>query len=104
MNFNLNYEGFEKYLNKKYDNFTGIHYVFKFENGYGASVIKGPFTYGGPQDLWELAVLSFGRDDECSLEYGTEITDDVIGYQTNEEILDLLNRIKELKEPVHIES
>ena len=32
-------------------------YVFQFENGFGASVIRGLYTYGGRQGLWELAVL-----------------------------------------------
>ena len=31
--------------------------IYKFPNGYGASVIKGPYSYGGPDGLWELAVL-----------------------------------------------
>ncbi|WP_279018525.1 hypothetical protein [Megasphaera elsdenii] len=33
------------------------HYEFHFKNGYVASVIRGPYSYGGPQGLYELAVL-----------------------------------------------
>lgn len=66
-------------------------WFFKFENGYEASVIIGPFTYGGPQGLYELAVLQDG-----GICYDTPITDDVIGYQTPEQIADLLNRIEKL--------
>lgn len=40
MIFKLNYEGFDNYLLGKGFIDGGIHYVFRFENGYGASVIK----------------------------------------------------------------
>jgi len=35
----------------------GIQYVYKFKNGYGASVIKHKYSYGGKKGLWELALL-----------------------------------------------
>lgn len=83
MNFKLNYEGFDNYLLGKGLVDGGIHYVFRFENGYGASVVKGPRTYGGLQDLWELAVIEFfgERSMNYELDYDTEITDDVCGYK-----------------------
>lgn len=101
MNFILNHEGFEENLIGRYDrDIYGVQYVFRFENGYGASVAKGPYTYGGPRDLWELAVLRFtGNGDEFNLCYDTEITDDVLGYRENEAILELLLWIKGLKSP-----
>lgn len=73
----------------------GIQYVFRFKNGYGASVVKGEGSYGGEQDLWELAVLKFDGD-EYDLDYDTEITNDVEGYLTDEDVGDLLRRIKAL--------
>ena len=45
MNFKLNYEGFDNYLLGKGFIDGGVHYVFRFENGYGASVIKAYWTY-----------------------------------------------------------
>ena len=101
MNFNLNYEGFEDYLLGKGPVDGGIHYVFRFENGYGASVIKAYWTYGGIKDLWELAVIRFfGKENiEYELDYFTEITDDVCGYETDDGIRKLLARIKALKNP-----
>lgn len=105
MNFILNFEGFEKYLvDKTIDSLMGVHYIFKFENGYGASVVKGQWTYGGSQDLWELAVLHFYSDGKYDLAYDTEITDNVKGHLHDEEVLKLLGRIKALKKPVHIEN
>ena len=137
---NLNYEGFEEYLVEREDSPTmncnfeeapGVRYVFRFENNYGASVVKHLGSYGYDEDLWELAVIRFGKydelcieyfenhdcdeeleglldamesdeddeddeDDEYDLTYDTPITDDVEGYLTDEDVRNLLARIKEL--------
>ena len=108
-NLNLNYEGFEKYLVEREDNPTriglrklpGVRYVFRFENNYGASVVKHLGSYGYDQDLWELAVIRFGKydedeDDVYILTYDTPITDDIEGHLTDEDVRNLLARIKEL--------
>lgn len=98
MNFNLDCKGFEKYLIKRYDNFFGTHYVFKFKNNYGASVVKGIYAYGGSQDLWGLAVIRFSDDGHsCVIDYNTKIADDIVGYQTDKMIRKLLRRIKWLR-------
>lgn len=57
------------------DHFGGSweQYTFSFPNGYGASVVRGGYTYGGSEGLWELAVL----DADGHLTYNTPITDDV---------------------------
>jgi hypothetical protein len=97
MNLFLNYEGFEDYLVNKNHFFGGVGYVFKFENKYGASVVKHNGSYGHSDDLWELAVIKF--DDEgykWDLNYDTPITADVEGYLTDEDVRKLLERIKEL--------
>lgn len=92
----LNYEGFEPYLYTFGSCWEGIQYIFKFENSYGASVVKHDGSYGHQNDLWELAVIKFRRDGEWDLVYDTEITDDVIGWLKDEEIKELLARIKGL--------
>lgn len=33
------------------------HYGFVFPNGYGADVIQSPYSLGGPEGLYSLAVL-----------------------------------------------
>ena len=74
----------------------GVQYKFRFENGYGASVIKHVGSYGCLDDLWELAVIKFEESGEWNLCYTTSITDDVIGYLTDSEVRDILQKIKEL--------
>ena len=97
MNLILNHEDFETYLVKMSSLYDGIQYMFRFENNYGASVVKHFGSYGHEDDLWELAVIKFDAETgEWNLTYDTEITDDVLGCQTDEEIRDLLKRIKEL--------
>lgn len=70
----------------------GIQYRYTFTNGYGASVVRHSFSYGGDVGLWELAVL--GRDRHIT--YATPITDDVVGRQTEAEIGALLDQIAAL--------
>lgn len=84
----------EPYESKKNPFLDGTQHLYKFPNGYGASVIRNTFSYGGPE-LSELAVLKWTGDthDLC---YDTEITDDVIGYLADDEIEPLLERIRDL--------
>ena len=97
MNLTLNCEGLETNLISTEHDFGGVLYRFKFDNGYGASVIKHRYSYGSDQDLWELAVLdSFDRNPNGELTYDTPITDDVVGYLTDEEVRNLLEQIKGL--------
>jgi hypothetical protein len=79
----------------------GIQLVFRFPNGFGASVIEGEGSYGV-----ELAVLCWAtpttEDDEFFLTYDTGVTDDVVGHLDAEGLADLLNQIQAL--PVHYEA
>ena len=63
-----------------------------FDNGYGASVIIGPHTYGGEDGLYELGVL--GKDKK--LTYDTPVTEDVEGYLSEAQVTDLLIKIQQL--------
>jgi hypothetical protein len=79
--------------------FAQDQWVYRFPNGYGASVIRGPFTYGGREGLFELGVIIFCEDDQWHLTYRTPITDDVIGHLPLEDVAALLVRIAAL--PAH---
>lgn len=75
----------------------GTQTVHRFENGYGASVIRGgTYAYGG----LEVAVLKFSgpAPADYSLCYDTEITDDVLGYLSEDEVVEILEQIENLVE------
>ena len=95
MKTELKYDEYKKYEVPIPYKQEGFNHRFKFENNYGASVIKHKFSYGYEDDLFELAVLYF-EDDKPFITYSTPITDDVIGYLTNNQVLELLERIKNL--------
>ena len=87
---------FKGYLINKYnDELGGVHYIFKFPNDYGASVVKGRYTYGGPQDFWEMALIFFEEDGNYNLTYERDFDEDVKGYLTDDNVIELLEKIKQ---------
>jgi hypothetical protein len=70
----------------------GIQHVFKFDNNYGASVVRHSGSYGNGEGKWELAVLDKNDD----ITYNTPITNDVLGWLEWEEVLDTLWEISKL--------
>ncbi len=69
----------------------GIQAIVRFDNGYGASVVRHNFSYGNQDGLFELAVLN----EDC-ITYDTPITNDVLGYLSENEVTDALIAIQEL--------
>lgn len=67
-------------------------YVFQFENGYGAIVIRNHLSYGGPEGFYELAVLKDGKINYINK---TPITND-IGWLDKNDVADTLKQIEEL--------
>jgi hypothetical protein len=65
--------------------------IYKFDNGYGASVVCNFGTYGAKDGLFEVAVLK--NDEIC---YDTPITSDVVGWLDFGGVADILNKIKAL--------
>jgi hypothetical protein len=63
-----------------------------FENGYGVSVVSHTYSYGGKDGLFEIAVL----DKDGDLTYDTPVTNDVIGYLTEEDVTDVMKQVQEL--------
>ncbi|WP_270217244.1 hypothetical protein [Pediococcus pentosaceus] len=82
---------FSKYEIPKSRMTVGLQNKYRFPNDYGASLIYAPGSYG-----LELAVLDFSVNPEGDLEYGTPITDDVLGNLSWEEAVKTLDKIKGL--------
>ena len=70
----------------------GDQWRYKFANGYGASIIRNPTSYGGSSGLYELAVL----DSYGGLDYSTPITDDVVGHLDESGVRRILTAIEDL--------
>ena len=87
-----------------FENFTkidmpeknGVQYLKFFDNGYGVSVIKHNFSRGGTAGFWELAILE-GNEENWKIIYDTPIADDVIGYLTENEVIELADKVSKLR-------
>ena len=77
---------------KKHPQLDGVVSRITFDNGYGASVVKHEFSYGGKDGLYELAVL----DKNGNLTYDTPITNDVIGYLREIDVTDVMEKIQKI--------
>jgi len=93
MNFGTNFEPLMTRQHPADPN--GVQHVFKFQNGYGASVVRFRYSYGSEKGLWELAVVSFDGEG-WHINYETPITGDVIGHLTESKVAQLLNDINAL--------
>lgn len=72
----------------------GVQKIYKFDNGYGASVARHLFSYGGEQGLWEMTLLSFD-DLSWRITYREDFANgDVAGYLSDKDVLELLEWIK----------
>nr|DAJ31430.1 MAG TPA: hypothetical protein [Caudoviricetes sp.] len=86
-------EQFKKYI-KEQNDLGYPQTIYKFPNGYGASVIKFNYVYFGI----EIAVLRFDKNGKWYIDYSTPITNDVIGGLDEESRDSVLQQIFELKE------
>ena len=92
----INTKDFNEYAVRRNDGTCypemGSQRIYRFGNGYGASVVRHEHSYGGRQGLFELAVLD-SNDELC---YDTPITRDVIGWLTLVQVEELLDQISKL--------
>jgi len=76
---------------------TGLSIVqarMDFPNDYGVSVIQGGGAYSG-NDSYEVAVMKGGN-----ISYSTGITDDVLSYQTESEVSEIMKKVQQLKDVI----
>ncbi len=75
----------------------GSQKVYRFPNGYGASLVDSPFAYT-LDGTFELGVIKFHGpgEDDFRLTYDTPVTDDVLGYLTDAEVAETLDKIAAL--------
>lgn len=86
--------------------FGGVQKMYRFPNGYGASVVRfampfgsGYGSYTSDETEWELAVVKFNSEtgaDGFELDYGTGITDKVMGHLDAAHVEQVLQDIKRL--------
>ena len=61
---------------------NGLQAILFFPNGYGISVVRNDLSHT-TANTWEIAILK-GTESYYDLCYSTPITDDVIGYCSEE--------------------
>lgn len=71
---------------------NGYYRVYKFDNGYGASVVSNSMSYGGERGLFEVAVLN----SDGTIAYDTPITSEVAGFLDFADVVEVLDKIKNL--------
>lgn len=72
---------------------NGLHSEMHFKNGFGISVIKGSNFYCG-DNTYEVAML---RNGNFTANIFTGDNDSILGYQTPEEITELMRVLQEKK-------
>ena len=84
---------FGEILFNEHPNGFGVQAIIKYDNGYGASVVKHEYSYGGREGLYEIAVL----DKDGELHYDNPVAKgDVLGYLTKEDVSKILEQISKL--------
>jgi len=66
------------------------HAVMEFENGYSVSVIFGDQFCSNGIDTYEVAII---KDNHVC--YDTPLTDNVLAYQTEDEVTEIMRKVQE---------
>lgn len=90
----------------------GVQKIWRFSNGFGASVVRYDWrkdattgrpsirvgSYGAEEGRWELAIIRFTGNDltEFKITYDTHLADDVKGWLTEKDVVKLLREIRDL--------
>jgi hypothetical protein len=63
-----------------------------FGNGYGVSILLGDRFYSNGVDTYEVAIM----DDYENVCYSSGLTEDVLGHQSKEEVMEIIEIIANL--------
>lgn len=107
INLALDCQEFDDYLVDTYQDcildYIGIHYIFRFPNGYGASVVKSFGSIGYMSNMWELSVIIFDKPNilgsgsyRLAYPYSIVKNNGVLGPLTDDDVKEYLRKIKEL--------
>lgn len=79
----------------------GLHGLIFFPGGYGLSVVRfrhpnaSRYSSYTDDNSWEVAVIK-GTKEQWEICYDTKITNDVLAYQTEDEINKIINHVMRL--------
>lgn len=70
----------------------GMQVLFRFPNNFGISLVCHSFSYGNSNDEFEIAIINYNSEenDDWDICYTTELTQDVLGYQSKEDVIDVI--------------
>jgi len=71
----------------------GIQRNYNFVNGTNLSAIKTPWSYGGNNDLWEIAVLDSDGNFITQIIWN-DLDDDVIGHLDDDALYDYVSQVQ----------
>ena len=88
-------DGFAKYQVGFDTIHNGVQYLYRFPNGFGASVVKHDYSYGSEDGLWEVARIKWGS---TGWEFTTNHCDsgDITGWHSDEDVSTILAEIQDL--------
>jgi hypothetical protein len=72
----------------------GMQVLFRFPNNFGISLVCHSFSYGNDSDEFEIAIINYNSEDndDWDIFYTTELTQDVLGYQSKEDVIDVIQK------------
>ena len=71
------------------------HYTTTFKNGYGVSIIRSLYSYGGNEGLYEIAITNKSGE----IIYDKFESHDVLGFLDEHEVEQVINEVKLFKSP-----
>jgi len=64
-----------------------------FSNGYTLSIIRGQYSHGGSEGLYEIAIINPNNEMDGSLFDEEDQGDDVLGWCTEDKVMHYINKI-----------